>query len=248
MRPSTRIPSDLVDEIGSQTLHRIETMGRFNRWMSSVILPYVAGDVLEIGCGIGNISQFLVVNSRTVVGLDLSPEYIQYVNERLRNWTNFRGYVADITGELPSDIAGRRFDTIVMLNVLEHIQDEHLALRKIALLCRPEGRFVCLVPAHRWLYGSLDAYLGHYRRYDKEMLRAAVARVGFQPERCFHFNAAGIPGWWLNGRVFRAKVLPANQLALYDRLVWVFRILDMAMRRRVGQSLIMVARNGRAGG
>jgi SAM-dependent methyltransferase len=230
------------DEVDRQTLQRIEKMDRFNQWMSDVILPYINGTVLEVGCGIGNVSQYLLAAGHPVVGVDLCPDYVGYACDRLHGTGDFQGYVADITGDIPAPIAGRRFDTVVMLNVLEHIADEKLALRSLVQLCQPGGRLVCLVPAYEWLYGSLDVHLGHYRRYDRRMLKHAVIRAGFQPEHCFHFNAAGIPGWWVNSRVRRSKVLPANQLSLYNRLVPLFRGVDVLTGGRVGQSVIIVAR------
>jgi SAM-dependent methyltransferase len=230
-----------ADEVGSQTLQRIERMDRFNQWMSEVIAPYVTGEVLEIGCGIGNISRFLLAAGHPVVGLDLSSDYIQYATERLGQ-RGFEGYVADITGVLPPSVSGRQFDTVVMLNVLEHIENEELALRRIAGLCRPGGRLVCLVPAHPWLFGTLDVHLGHCRRYHRRMLTESVGRAGFQTERSFFFNAAGMLGWWLNGRVLRARELDGGQLDLYDRLVPLFRAWESVLGGRVGQSLITVAR------
>jgi SAM-dependent methyltransferase len=232
-----------LDEVGSLTLQHIEKMDRFNGWMSEVILPYVQGSVLEVGCGIGNISQYLLAAGHPVVGVDLSPAYVRYACDRLRGKGDFQGFVVDITGDIPASIAAQQFDTVVMLNVLEHIEDENLSLRTILRLCRPGGRLVCLVPAYPWLYGSLDAHLGHHRRYSQRMLKHAVLRAGFQPEQCFHFNAAGIPGWWVNGRVVRAKSLPENQLALYDRLVPLFRAVDHMIAGLFGQSLIIVARS-----
>jgi SAM-dependent methyltransferase len=238
---STSAIVNTADEVGSQTLQHIERMDRFNQWMSAVIAPYVTGEVLEIGCGIGNISRFLLAAGHPVIGLDLSSDYIRYATERLGEHS-FEGYTADITGELPPSLAARRFDTVVMLNVLEHIENEHQALCRIAGQLRLGGRLVCLVPAHQWLYGTLDLHLGHCRRYDRRMLTEAVVRAGFRPERCFYFNAAGMLGWWLNGRVLHARELNGAQLELYDRLVPLFRAWESVLGGRMGQSLIIVAR------
>ncbi len=96
-----------------------------------------------------------------------------------------------------------------------------------------------LVPAFQGLYGSLDRALGHYRRYTRRLLRAQYAKVGLAMRRLEYFNLAGIPGWWITGRLLRRDLIPAGSLALYDRLVPLFRC-ERFLPLRVGQSLIAI--------
>jgi SAM-dependent methyltransferase len=137
------------------------------------------------------------------------------------------------------DLAGRGFDTIVCLNVLEHVEDDLGSLRAMRTLLAPRGRLVLLVPALRTLYGTLDQALGHYRRYGPRELREKFAAAGFLMRHLEYFNLAGIPGWWLTGRVLRRRLLPAASLRWYDRLVPLFR-LEGLLPWRIGQSLIAI--------
>lgn len=200
------------------------------------VRPWVSGRVLEIGSGIGNLSQFFV--DRPVVLTDTMPEYLERLRARFAHLPNvevMRLYLP--TPEGP--VAERRFDTIVCLNVLEHVADDWGSLVAMRRLLDPGGRLVLLVPALRALYGSLDRALGHVRRYTTGELRTKFARTGFRMRHLEYFNLAGIPGWWISGKLLRREIIPAGPMRLFDALVPLFR-LERLLPWRVGQSLIAI--------
>lgn len=228
----------LNDAVGAETLERLAATPRFNRWMFDRIRRWVGRDVLEIGSGIGNLSGFLVDNAERVVLTDTAPEYLDRLRERFQGRSHVRVrrlYLPTVDG----DLAGRGFDTIVCLNVLEHVEDDMGSLRAMRTLLAPRGRLVLLVPALRALYGTLDEALGHFRRYRPRELREKFAAAGFLMRHLEYFNLAGIPGWWLTGRVLRRRLLPAGSLRWYDRLVPLFRF-ERLLPWRIGQSLIAI--------
>lgn len=201
------------------------------------VRPWVGDRVLEIGSGIGNLSQFLV-DRPTVVLSDTAPEYLERLRARFAHKPNvevMRLYLP--TPEGP--VAARRFDTIVCLNVLEHVADDMSSLTAMRALLDRGGRLVLLVPALRALYGSLDQALGHVRRYSKRELRDKLARTGFTLRHLEYFNLAGIPGWWVSGKLLRRTIIPAGPMRLFDVLVPLFR-LERLLPWRLGQSLIAV--------
>ena len=225
------------DAVGAETLERLAATPRFNRWMFDRIRRWVGQDVLEIGSGIGNLSAFLVDAAERVVLTDTAPEYL----ERLRARFQPRSHVQVRRLFLPAvdgDLAGRGFDTIVR-HMLEHVTDDLGSLRAMRTLLAPGGRLVLLVPALQTLYGTLDAALGHRRRYGPRELRDKFAAAGFLMRDLEYFNLAGIPGWWLTGRVLRRRLIPAGSLRWYDRLVPLFR-LERLLPWRIGQSLIAI--------
>jgi len=132
-----------------------------------------------------------------------------------------------------------RLDTIVCLNVLEHIDDDRASLSALRALLRPGGRVVLLVPALRALYGTLDRALGHVRRYVPDELSGKLRTAGFGVIHVEYFNLAGVPGWWLAGRVLRRRLIPTGALRWYDALVPLFR-LERILPWRIGQSLIAI--------
>jgi SAM-dependent methyltransferase len=140
---------------------------------------------------------------------------------------------------IDAHVAQRRFDTIVCLNVLEHVADDDLSLQAMRSLLDRRGRLILLVPALPGLYGSLDRALGHVRRYTSRELRAKFDRGGLRMRHLEYFNLAGLPGWWLTGRVLRREMIPAASLRWFDMLVPLFR-LERLLPWRLGQSLIAI--------
>jgi len=202
---------------------------RLRRW--------VGRRVLEIGSGIGNLSAFLLGAERLVL-TDTREEYLKRLRQRFAR----HPHVAVERLYLPTEhgaLAGQRFDTIICLNVLEHVGDDSASLVAIRSMLAPSGRLVLLVPALPALYGTMDRALGHHRRYKRAGLASLLAATGFRVAHIEYFNLAGVPGWWFAGRVLRRRLIPAGSLRLYDALVPLFR-LERLLPWRVGQSLIAI--------
>jgi SAM-dependent methyltransferase len=145
---------------------------------------------------------------------------------------------------LPDHSAGDRFqryhlDTVVALNVIEHIAEDVEALRSIASMLRPGGHVVILVPAMPALFGSLDEELGHHRRYTRRSLSERIAAAGFQVKCSFYFNILGMLGWWVNARLRKVPRIPLAQLGYFEKLVPVLRMEDY-LPLPCGQSVIAI--------
>ena len=225
------------DPVGAETLEHLANAVRYNRWMFDRLSRWVGRRVLEIGAGIGNLSAFLTDRDRVVL-TDTRNEYLTCLRERFARHPN----VAVARLYLPSDaggLAGEAFDTVICLNVLEHVADDVESLTLIRTLLGEGGRLILLVPALPALFGTLDEALGHHRRYTRAELAAKFASAGLRLRHIEYFNLAGIPGWWFTGRVLRRRVIPAGSLRLYDALVPLFR-LEGLLPWRVGQSLIAI--------
>lgn len=225
------------DAVGAETLERMARAPRFNRWMYDRLAPWIGRRVLEIGSGIGNMSEHFVDRERVVL-TDTEAAYRAHLERRFGHLP--RVTVAELTlPEVPPPLLDEGIDTIICLNVLEHIEDDRAALAAMRRLLRPGGRLVLLVPALPAVYGSLDRGLGHQRRYTRELLAARSRDAGFRLRHLEYFNLAGIPGWWFVGRVLKRRLIPTQSLALYDALVPLFR-LERLLPWRVGQSLIAI--------
>jgi SAM-dependent methyltransferase len=235
-------PSDVA---GAETLEIMAAAPRYNAWQYDVIAPYLGRRVLEVGAGLGNISRHLVAaEDRELVVLTDTDEWYR---EQLRR--RFRGcrevVVSSLTlpdDEAPVRFAAHRLDTVVALNVIEHIPDDVGALRTMGRLVSPGGRVVVLVPALEALFGSLDRELHHQRRYTRPALCAAVEAAGLRVDALIWFNRAGMLGWWWNARVRRTTRIPVDQLRAFDALVPLFR-LERYLPLPFAQSLIVVGVN-----
>jgi SAM-dependent methyltransferase len=233
--PPPALPA--ADQVGATTLERLAVAPRFNRWMYDRLARWIGESVIEVGAGIGNLSQFLVWRRRVVL-TDTEPAYRAYLEGRFRDRPHVQ--VRPLTlPAVPDDLREDPFDSVVCLNVLEHIERDREALAGMRDLARPGGTVVLLVPAFPALFGELDRALGHFRRYTTATLRRLFGEAGLTLRHLEYFNLAGMPGWWFVGRVLRRNMIPAGSLWVYDMLVPIFR-LERHVPWRAGQSLIAI--------
>jgi len=232
------------DEYGSNILVRMSNVPKFNRWMGSVLWPHMGARVLEVGAGIGNITRVLCPRDRYTV-TDLNPLYLDYLRSSLsgRPYVDVRKLDVGDAGDFVE--LRERYDTVVCLNMLEHVSDEAGALANIRSALAVGGRAIILVPQNPRIYGTLDEALGHVRRYSRESLREALTRAGFEVESMFDFNRSTTPGWWWNGKVLRRRHFSRIQLKLFNETIWFWRRVDGLLPWQ-GNSLIAVARRARA--
>jgi SAM-dependent methyltransferase len=231
------------DYAGAETLEILAEAPRYNRWQFDMVAPWLGRRILEVGAGIGNMSeQFLESRPELLVVTDTDAFYRARLAERFAG----RPEVVVEALSMPDPSAGPRFakyrlDTVIATNVVEHIEDDLGTVRTMGGLLVPGGRAVILVPALQSLYGTLDRELGHYRRYSPARLRVLLERAGLQVEQLGWFNRVGVLGWWFNGRVRKVSRIPLDQLRSFDRLVPLFR-LERFLPLPFGQSLIAVGR------
>jgi glycosyltransferase involved in cell wall biosynthesis len=213
-----------ADGHGGEILLRLNRAPRFTGWMADAIRPYVGNRVLEIGAGIGNMTMHLL--PRTVYwATDINPAYLDSL-ERLKINRPYL-HVARVDGTDGSSFpTGESFDTVICLNVVEHLSDDHEALRNIWNVVEPGGRAIVLVPNGPKLFGTLDEVLGHCRRYTEDQLIHAGEAAGFRAEKLLKFNRPGVPAWWLNGQVLRRTTFGLGQIRVLNFLTPLFRVID----------------------
>jgi SAM-dependent methyltransferase len=210
----------------------------FNRWVFSHFERHLHGDVLEIGCGSGNFTVLMAAAGHRVTGVDLHAPYADTARSRLAGYPGVSVICADAT----SRAFAAQYDTVVLLDVLEHIEDDAGFLTKLRGALRPGGRIILKVPAYRWLMCDMDRAIGHFRRYDRPTLKATLARAGFDLVTQRYFNLPAVAGWFVNGKILGQTTPPAEQLAAFERLVPLFKLLERALPVPAGVSLIAVGR------
>jgi len=161
------------------------------RWIADMIEPYLGLRVLDLGAGIGSVTARYAAG-REVVACDRSDTCVAALHRRFDASSNVTVVQGDLTDL--SDF-GERFESIVMLNVLEHIEDDVGVLSSLRALLQPGGRIVIYVPALNALYGKMDRQLGHYRRYSKRSFREIAPDAGLEIVTLRYVNALAIPAW-----------------------------------------------------
>jgi glycosyltransferase involved in cell wall biosynthesis/protein-L-isoaspartate O-methyltransferase len=217
---------DIYVDRGAKILDSLAGTKRFNKWMADTVRPYLGTRVLELGAGIGNMTQHLARGRKTYVASDIDAEHMARLRVRFGGRPNLEIRKCDLCdGEDFKPLLGV-FDSVVCLNVLEHVEDDLGALRNIFSALKPGGRAIILVPQDQKAYGTLDEVLGHYRRYSEAQLRARLEGAGFGVERMLHFNRATRPGWRFNGQILKRRSFSRFQLRVFDLLVPLWRRID----------------------
>jgi SAM-dependent methyltransferase len=217
---------DIYLDGGARILDALAQTPRFNLWMADTIRGYVGANVLEIGAGIGNLTQYISPKRKSYVASDVDDEHLARLSVRFQNRPNIRLRRCDLSEPEDFRAIEGKADTAICINVLEHIKDDAVGLANIATALSPAGRAIILVPQDQSIYGTLDRVLGHYRRYSEAELRSKMERAGFAVERVLHFNRITRPAWYFNGCVLRREHFGRLQLWVFDRLVWLWRIID----------------------
>jgi 2-polyprenyl-3-methyl-5-hydroxy-6-metoxy-1,4-benzoquinol methylase len=219
---------------------RMAKAANYLAWQSRLILQALGQRVVEIGCGLGNVTGKLL-DREMVIGVDINPDCIERIKERYPKQKNLQAMVCDTSSSAFADLARFRPDSCLCTNVLEHIEDDRRALRDMASLLEPGGVIVLFVPAFQGLYGTLDWNLGHYRRYRRGSIARLAEACGLVVKKTHYVNALGFFGWWACSRLLRQEALSERQIVFFDRFVvpWLSRLEALAPPP-FGQSLLAV--------
>lgn len=227
----------------------LELFARAKRWktyLARQITPFVTGHVLEVGAGIGsNIDYLFNPQVQEWLALEPDPRLSSVIAERQR------------TGELPkicqiltgtlNDTEEKQFDTILYIDVLEHIEQDRAQVAQAASRLRPNGRLIILSPAHQFLFSPFDASIGHFRRYGAGQLEQ-LRPPGCSTERLRMLDSTGFLLSLANRLIMKSAMPTHSQIALWDRMfVRVSTVLDPVLGYRFGKSILVVWNKAESG-
>jgi glycosyltransferase involved in cell wall biosynthesis len=221
-----RLTSRIYVDAGHATLDALSYAPKFNRWMAETLRPYLGSRVLEIGAGVGNMSRHLSPRRKLYVATDVNDEYTEQLGNLFRHRPKVCVRKLDATSGCDFEPFAGQMDTVVCLNVLEHIEDDVATLRAIRGVLQPGGRLILLVPNDPAAYGTIDKEIGHCRRYTTQSLKAILTGTGYAVDDVLKFNRVSMPAWRVTGQVLKARTLSRMALRSFDSLVWVWRRID----------------------
>ena len=211
----------------------------YNKWIFNNIKPYIGKEILEIGGGIGNMTRFFI-NQKLVVSTDIAEYNINKLKTNFKNRKNFFPVKTDIS-QTTTSLKKFSFDTIICINVLEHIKNDFDALRNMHSVLNKKGKLILVVPAFSFLYGTIDKADNHYRRYNKKTTLKKIKKAGFKIVKYFYMNIPGFFGWYYHNRMIEAKLHPEEDISFFDKLVPFFAFFEKIFKPSFGLSLIIIA-------
>jgi len=220
---------DIYKGSGPDILDALAGAEQFNNWMAETIRPYVGVRVLEVGAGIGNLTRTLIPRKRRYIAADIDAEHLARLHTRFPHRPSLEVRYCDLANPKDFESLAGTVDTVVCLNVLEHVEDDLAGLRNIHSALMPGGRAIILVPHGQEIFGTLDTALGHFRRYSHEELKSKMEKTGFRVERILEFNRISRPAWYVTGRLLKRTNLSRFQLNVFDRFVWLWRRIDQLL-------------------
>lgn len=227
-------------DYGKETLKTLSSFNQYSQWMYSKFRKHLGNRVMEIGCGIGNnLDNLASAPDTEIILTDPREDYLDELRQNYGSRPGISFYQYDATKPPPEELKATPPDTIVMLNVLEHIKEDELALSNLHELIAPGGRAIILVPAFQALYCRIDENLEHFRRYSMRELQDKMSAAGFQVIDSFHFNPVGAAGWFVAGKVLRASQIKEGHVAGQKVVMPIAKAVDK-LNLPVGLSVVCV--------
>lgn len=237
-----------MSESHSEFYERWSALARpYFAWQFAQFRPFVGRRVADVGCGLGSfVDHFLAAGVAAYFGVEPDPELrARFSSHHADPRVRLTAATDATSPALVEELRAAGVDTTFSVNVLEHIERDDLALKHMIESTKKGGHICLLVPAHPFLYGTLDALDGHYRRYTKASLRALVAKAGgdsLEWVTLHHFNALAALGWFLKGRVLKEKTQADENYALMNAVLPVASFIERLVHPPFGLSLAAVLR------
>jgi SAM-dependent methyltransferase len=218
---------------------------RYHRWLLDELRPFIGKNIVEVGAGKGSFSEML---------LDTNPDFLSLVEpsemfldlerniESNANGTQVKFFHSIFETAKEEIASGAKPDTIIYVNVLEHIDNDERELGLIRESLKAGGRCLIFVPAMRALFSKFDRDLGHFRRYRKGELEKKVRDAGFKILRSKYFDLAGVAPWFVKYRILRSRSLGGGAVSMYDNLVVpIMRRVESIVTPPFGKNILLVA-------
>jgi SAM-dependent methyltransferase len=238
---------ETVESMHRAAQERMAQLGNYYLWILRNFGGAIGRRIWDAGAGIGNVTEHLSRHADFVLATEFAQRNLEALRERFAERPGVRIAYCDLARDDALAFAECEIDTVISLDVLEHLEDDLHVLRTFRTVLRPEGRLLLKVPAHPSLYGAIDEASLHFRRYRRRDLRVLLERAGFRVERVAYMNMAATVPYFVKSRILRRRTNFSNtidpeRLGLYDRLVpWLERA-ERILPVVFGLSLIAVGR------
>jgi 2-polyprenyl-3-methyl-5-hydroxy-6-metoxy-1,4-benzoquinol methylase len=233
------MPGEALPHYPGKELESMSLAVNYHRWIIDEFEPYLRGEVAEVGAGIGSMSHLILASPvRRLHAYEPSGNMFPVLAEGLRGDSRAVA-VNDFFG---AKHAAQGFDSILYINVLEHVDDDRAELANAWQALKPGGHLLVFVPALQWLFSNFDTQVGHLRRYGRAALKAEAQAAGFAIVKARYFDMAGVLPWYINFVLLR-RPMGSGSVSLYDKVVVpASRFLESLLPPPIGKNILLVAR------
>lgn len=220
----------------------LRDMPNYYSWIMSAFAPFVRGHVVEYGAGLGTVSERLLPLAERLTLVEPSPLLVPKLRARFAAELKVVISSSMLEAHVTSIGAGT-VDTVVMINVLEHVEDDQAALKHVVRILKPGGHLLIFVPALQALMSRIDVIHGHFRRYHKLDLLAKTRVAGAQVLSMRYFDLIGVLSWLVVNKLAGSTTFNPRMIDINDRIIVpVSRALEAVVTPPLGKNLIMIAR------
>jgi SAM-dependent methyltransferase len=232
-------------EYAGKDLEAMSFAENYHRWILDIFQPYLGSRLVEVGAGTGAFSELILERRPASLSLVEPSEMYRILTGRLagmKTATELKTYNSIFSRVAPEIAERQRPDSIIYVNVLEHVPEDEAELRAVSETLVSGGRVFLFVPALRWLYGSFDELVGHFRRYTKRELEEKCRRAGFRVLTSGYLDLPGVLPWWVKYCVVKSPAMEPGAVRFYDRYFIPFiKRAETLVRPPIGKNLFLVA-------
>ncbi len=228
-------------DIEHQWLERMGRLKSYNEWVFSQIKDYLGDSVWEVGSGEGAYSQYMT-GAKFLVLSDIIDDYLKVLKGKFDDFENVTIEKIDLVSDDYKKLSNYNIDTVVCINVLEHIGPHLKAMRNIYKTLQPGGRLLFIGPHHPFLYGSLDKHANHFRRHTRRQMAPSLNKIGFKIEKILVFNLLAAFNWFFQGRVLKRKIISSGNLDWCEKFLPFAKFIDLINPFPIGLNIVVIAR------
>lgn len=217
----------------------------YHRWILQEFRPFLGKRIVEVGAGTGSFSELLLEHephSLSLVEPSKMYEFLTVNISQMKTQAEVKTYQSVFTNVAKSIKENQKPDSIIYVNVLEHVEDDEEELAAMHNTLSANGRIFIFVPALPWLYGNFDKQVGHHRRYTKNEIETKCQSAGFRLLKSFYFDFAGVAPWWIKYRLLKSDSLESGAIKLYDKFVVpLTKTFESIITPPLGKNLLLIA-------
>jgi SAM-dependent methyltransferase len=233
--------TELANPFPDEVLEDMGDMPNYNNWIVEQFEAQLLGKAAEIGAGLGTIAELLQPHVSSLDLIEPTPVLAERLQAKFARDDRCSVEAQTLESWIETSADGT-YDTLVMVNVLEHIEDDRAAARGLFKALRPGGKLLVFVPALPFLYSELDRIYGHFRRYRRQELKLCVESAGFRIEKLRYFDITGVLPWWLLNTLMGKTSFHQPSLTFYDKLfVPPTKLIESVLPPPLGKNLILIA-------